>query len=154
MDVSVSTFVNYRYRHVPVSTGHCESALTSAIASCTILRGGSRVVTAAVFTVFSTLRTATSAGLGGCMWTPLLTGGCCCWRYWRLVVRRPLQPAFAHLQLIVFNFVLSLLYKKPSWLIMSPPFLDFINSIVGYGKFFKHVIPHITAFSSDRPMNL
>ena len=33
-------------------------------------------------------------------------------------IRQPLQPAFAHLQLIVFNFVLSLLYKKPSWLIM------------------------------------
>ena len=54
------------------------SSLIWAIASCTILLGGSRAVTAAVVTVSSILRIATSAGFGGCMWTPLLTGGSCC----------------------------------------------------------------------------
>ena len=51
-------------------------SLTWAIASFTILLGGSRVVTAAVFTVFSILCIAISAGFGGCIWMLLHTGGC------------------------------------------------------------------------------
>ena len=36
MDVSVSTFVNYRYRHAPVSTGHCEPALSHILLRATL----------------------------------------------------------------------------------------------------------------------